>query len=134
MSKQDQQLLSDIASAWGHVQKENKDQRNLVTKAEWEGWVDFDAVTAKKIGEIIDEYDTSLSEENRTYLNGLLTSIGTVKHLNKEELIERKQEEELAAHKAEEARIAKRSEEARIAEEKKQLSGFKKGLSKLFNR
>lgn len=90
MNKNDYELLNEVTTLWGVVQRENFLDRELVTDEEWRQWRKFDELVSERLNSIIDGFYENLSAEAVAYLKGLKGQVATAKRLKTEELLSRK--------------------------------------------
>lgn len=76
----DDALLEAVVSGWEVVCKENSEQRDLVTQAQFEQWINFRNETSLKLHEIIDFSDGPVSEDDRSYLESVANMIVSATH------------------------------------------------------
>lgn len=92
MNMDDYNLLNEVTSLWGIVQRENFHDRELVTESEWREWKRYDDAVTKELNSIIDNFVKHLSEKDISYLNNLKARVAEAKRLTTEELEARSSE------------------------------------------
>lgn len=83
----DDALLEAVVFGWEVVCKENSEQRNLVSAAQFDQWVTFRNETSLKMHEVIDFSDGKISDSDRTYLESIANMIASATHKTEAEII-----------------------------------------------
>lgn len=92
MNMDDYELLNEVTTLWGTVQRENFHDRQLVTEDEWREWKRYDDSVTRELNSIIDRFVKHLSEKDLSYLKNLKLSVAGAKRLTTEELVARSTE------------------------------------------
>lgn len=87
----DRDCLQIVSEAWGQVQRENTEQRELVTQRDWDNWVRFDRQQTAALTQVIQNFNgMSMSADDRRDIEWLGRTISNTVRKNKTKLIEEK--------------------------------------------